>query len=85
MAGWLLDVARNVCRNARRMRSVRQHHEREAAEMNTRSGNQIDVWSDVKELLDESKRRGKIQMGNWGPGHGCVIIAANVCELRKSR
>lgn len=57
VAGWLHHVARNVCRNAKRTRSVRQQREREAAEMNTNTAKEIDVWHDIKELLDEELNR----------------------------
>ena len=57
IAGWLHRVARNVCRDARKAQRIRQQREREAAQMNNQEDSGKDVWSDIKEYLDDELNR----------------------------
>ena len=53
IAGWLHRVARNVCMDARKAQRIRQQREREAAQMSDQKESSNDVWSDIKEYLDD--------------------------------
>jgi RNA polymerase sigma factor (sigma-70 family) len=57
VAGWLHHVARNVCRNAKRAKSVRQAREREAAKMNQKIETPAESWDEIKEVLDDELDR----------------------------
>jgi RNA polymerase sigma factor (sigma-70 family) len=54
LAGWLHQVAGNICRNARRARNVRRKHEREAAARLKKASGQHhhEEWERIKDLLD---------------------------------
>src|SRR5437764_10175499 len=52
IAGWLYNVARNVCNNALKASHVRDKHESEARSMSQRSTQAADMWERVQPLVD---------------------------------
>ncbi|RYG71337.1 sigma-70 family RNA polymerase sigma factor, partial [bacterium] len=58
LGGWLYVTAQNVCHNARRARTRRQHHERKAAgmrpEVQDGAAESAAQWRDVRRVLDDA-------------------------------
>lgn len=55
LGGWLYVTAQNVCHNARRAQSRRDHHERKAAAMRQEVSDASPAeWGDVRAVLDDA-------------------------------
>lgn len=59
LVGWLVKTTWYASQNARRLQTIRRHHERQVAEMNSRRLETTDApgWDDYCEVLDDAMAR----------------------------
>ena len=59
LGGWLIKTTWYVAQNARRLASIREHHERQVAEMNSRQSepSMAVTWDGYSEYVDDAMAR----------------------------